>query len=215
MELENSSWYLETKEMASRCIGFTLALPKRSFAQGLVLAISIPVFVLSACSKTPGTHHYDRIQSNSINDGRRGQDAATICNRIPDIKLLPFHSERGRDATYDAFMDAGELAVPCLIQKITDTTRVPDPRETLKSPDTTIGDVAYFLIIEITKRDFAEFLPPDVQKQYKDQGVFAYYKYVQKIKNRERLQSRLNDWWQTSRGGQEISSLAAASAQRG
>jgi len=97
-------------------------------------------------------------------------------------------------------MDAGETAVPCLIGKITETTAIPDPRETLRSPDTTVGDVAYFLLIDITKLDFAQLLPSDVQDEYKDQGVFAYYKYVQKNKNRAELQHKLYEWYRRKYG---------------
>lgn len=164
--------------------------------------------ILSACSRTPGSNHNSPKQtqtdqaanSASIKNGNPTQDAVNICNRIPEIKLLPFHGDSGLDTTYDDFMDAGETAVPCLIGKITDTTAIPDPRETLKSPDTRVGDVAYFLLIEITKLDFAQFLPPDVQEEYKDQGVFAYYKYVQKNKNRAELQNRLYEWYRQKYG---------------
>jgi len=108
---------------------------------------------------------------------------------------MPFQRDRGVDATYDAFRDAGEAAVPCLIRKITDTTLIPDSRETLRSPDTTVSDIAYFLLIEITNLDFAQFLPPDMQGEYKHQGVFAYYKYVEKKKHRVELQNKLYEWY--------------------
>jgi hypothetical protein len=169
--------------------------------------------ILSACSSTPGSNYNSPKQtqkdqaanSASIKNGNRIQDAANLCDRISEIKLLPFHGDRGLDTTYDAFIDAGETVVPCLIRKVTDTTAIPDPRETLKSPDTTVGDVAYFLLIEITKLDFAQLLPPDVQEEYKAQGVFAYYKYVQKKKNRVELQNRLYEWYR-QRYGKDLQS---------
>lgn len=174
----------------------------------LIIAIVALGFLSSACASKPLSENYrarplenvTAANSTPVNNRRLAQNPDRICDRISDIKLLPFHSDRGEDATYDAFIDAGEAAVPCLIKKITDTTRVPDPRETLKSPDTTVGDIAYFLLIDITKLDFAAFLPPDVQAQYKDQGVFAYYKYVQRRKNRAKLQSRFNEWYRQQYG---------------
>ena len=83
------------------------------------------------------------LSAASITKGNPTQYAGNICERIREIRLIPFHNDRGHDATYDAFLDAGDAAVPCLIRKITDTRRIPDPRETLKSPDTIIGDVAF------------------------------------------------------------------------
>jgi hypothetical protein len=46
--------------------------------------------------------------------------------------------------------DAGEGSLPCLINKTTDTTNMPDPSESLKFPEMTVGDMAYFLLIDIT-----------------------------------------------------------------
>jgi len=88
-------------------------------------------------------------------------------------------------------MDAGEAAVPCLIRKITDTTNIPDPGETMKFPETTVGDVAYFLLIDITKLGFVEFMPRRVQTDYKNNGVWAYYAYVAKKGHRKDLQNKL------------------------
>jgi len=141
------------------------------------------------------------------NDSSNRQDTATICDRIPQIKIIPFHGEKGQDPTYDTFMDLGEMALPCLIKRITDSTKVPDPRETLKFPETTIGDVAYFLIVDITKLGFAELLPAEVQNDYKRNGVWAYYAYVKNSKNRERLQTRLYEWYR-QKYGKDARSLA-------
>ena len=123
-----------------------------------------------------------------------------MCDRIRDIKVYPFHGDRGEDAAYDAFMDAGEAAVPCLIRKITDTTNIPDPGETMKFPETTVGDVAYFLLIDITKLGFVEFMPRRVQTDYKNNGVWAYYAYVAKKEHRKDLQNKLYEWYRQKYG---------------
>jgi hypothetical protein len=165
------------------------------------------VFLLSAyvsCSKAPSRAEHGPKQTNeAITKASPIQSPthdAAICTRIPDIKLYPFHGERGKDAAYDAFMDAGEAAVPCLINKTTDTTNIPDPSESFKFPETTVGDLAYFLLIDITKLGFVELMPREVQTDYKNNGVWAYYAYVAKRGHRKDLQKKLYEWYRTKYG---------------
>jgi len=101
----------------------------------------------------------------------------------------------GIDAAYDAIVGAGETVVPCLIQQVTNTTRMSDPRCPPLSDRITVGDVAYFLIADITKLDFIELLPPDVQRKYKTDGAYAYESYIRRKGARSQLQSRLLAWY--------------------
>jgi hypothetical protein len=128
------------------------------------------------------------------------QDPNLLCNRISEIKIYPFKGERGEDATYDALIEAGDKVVPCLIGKITDTTKMPDPRQEPKFSDIRVGDIAYFILIDITRLDFTEFLPPAVKEKYKDEGVYAYFRHVEKQENRRRLQSKFYEWYHQKYG---------------
>ena len=123
------------------------------------------------------------------------KDIQDLCNRVSEIKLLPIKQEFGSDATYTAFMEAGVGAVPCLIDKITDETPMADPRQAPKYNDTRVGDVAYFLIMDITQIGFVMLMPPEVQAKYPDQGVYAYFEFVEKPKNRKLLQENLRVWY--------------------
>lgn len=124
-----------------------------------------------------------------------GSGHADLCDRVSEIKLLPFKGERVDDEAYNSLIDAGEVAIPCLIEKITDTRRMGDPRHAPTYPDVRVGDVAYFVLIEVTKLDFIEMLPAAVQKQYKNDGVYAYFRYVQRKQNREQLRRSLREWY--------------------
>ena len=110
---------------------------KKSYGRYRLIVILGLACILSACSRIPSQNSPKQTQkeqpanSASIKNDNPTQNAAHICDRIPEIKLLPFHGDRGVDATYDAFMDAGETALPCLIRKVTDSTLIHDPRETL------------------------------------------------------------------------------------
>ena len=79
-----------------------------------------------------------------IQEPAKVQDPTTLCSRISDIKILPQKGETGEDQTYDAFIRAGEKVVPCLIEKVSDTTKIRDPRQEPGYPDiqVRIGDIA-------------------------------------------------------------------------
>src|SRR4030088_2576794 len=104
---------------------------------------------------------------------RDNSSTAHLCNRVAEIKQLPIKDEAGVDAAYDALISAGDVIVPCLIEKITDTTRRRDPRCPAFSDRVTVGDVAYFVLIDITKLGFVDLLPAKVQAEYKTEGAFA------------------------------------------
>ena len=120
-------------------------------------------------------------------------DARRICDRIAEIKTLPMKGEPGIDAAYDAIVGAGEAVVPCLIQNITNVTPVRDPR-CLFSEKTTVGDIAYFVLVDITKLDFAELLPVAVQKKIQANGVYAYHDYIRHKGARTQLQLKVREW---------------------
>ncbi len=118
-----------------------------------------------------------------------------LCNRVAEIKVLPMKEERGVDSTYDAFMTAGVRVVPCLIEKVTDETPIKDPRQAPTYSDTRLGDIAVFLIGDITQLDFFTLLPLEVQAKVPNQGVYAYFAYVEKPKHRKTLQDNLRVWF--------------------
>lgn len=125
-------------------------------------------------------------------------DVRALCNRVAEIKVLPMKDEKGIDATVDSLMTAGVRAVPCLIDKVTDETPMVDPRQAPRYKDTRVGDVAFFMITRIANLDYAVVLPPEVTAKLPNQGVYAYFEYVEKPKNRKTLQNSLSVWFQQS-----------------
>jgi hypothetical protein len=130
------------------------------------------------------------------------RDPSLLCSRISEIKVLPIKGERGEDPTYDAFMNAGDAVVPCLIRRVTDETKIRDPRQEPGFPDIEIrvADVAYFLLVDITRLSFAELLPDEVRRKFKAEGVYAYFEFVKEPANRKRLQDKLERWYQKNNG---------------
>ena len=123
-------------------------------------------------------------------------DVRALCNRVAEIKVLPMKDARGLDATFDALVDAGVRAVPCLIDKVTDETSMTDPRQAPTYSDTRVGDVAFFVAARNAKLDYAAVLPPAVTAKFPERGIYAYFEYVEKPKNRKRLQENFRVWFQ-------------------
>lgn len=127
-------------------------------------------------------------------------EAQALCQRVDAIKALPYQDEKGVDAVYDALVNAGEAVVPCLIDKITDTTIMPDPRCPHISGETRVGDVAYFVLVDITKIGFVELLPAKVQESYQTKGAYVYHNHINRKGNRKRLQAKLREWYRQKQG---------------
>ncbi|HEY8563600.1 MAG TPA: hypothetical protein VIL74_24690 [Pyrinomonadaceae bacterium] len=119
-----------------------------------------------------------------------------LCDRVSQIKEIPFrYDEKGVDQNFDALYEAGESALPCLIERIADATVMNDPRCPRISEETKVGDVAYFVLVGIAKIRFEEMLPASVQTKYKTEGVYAYHEYVEQKGKRRELQARLRQWY--------------------
>ena len=117
-----------------------------------------------------------------------------LCERVSGIRSIPMKGQ-GQDEAYLALMNAGEAAIPCLIDKITDVTPMVDPRMAPTYQGIVVGDVAIIMLVRITEMDFPELLPDEVKEDYRVRGVYAYFDYTAEPANREALQHRWREWW--------------------
>jgi hypothetical protein len=124
-------------------------------------------------------------------------NAQNLCDRVSEIKIMPFKDERVNDAAYYSLIEAGESALPCLITRVTDTRKMRDPRQAPTYGDVRVGDVAYFMLVRIAKFDFIGMFPAKVQERYRTEGVYAYFEFVQKKRNRVWLQRKLDEWYRS------------------
>lgn len=136
-------------------------------------------------------------QPTQVADSRlQNESAASLCNRLHKIKKLPYRDPNDTDPMYEALIAKGKEAMPCLIEKITDDTSMPDPRESPPWRHYKVGDTAVFILLDIATKDedlLPEMLPPKYKKEWETNGVYAYFNYVSESKNRKELQK----WWQT------------------
>lgn len=171
-------------------------------ARAVVLIISLSLILFSlACGRSNKNLKMLSVapsESPSVPDNRI-EDPQLSCNRVSEIKILPFAGEPVDDPVYNALIKAGEKAIPCLIDKFSDTTPMLDPRQAPKV-DTVVGDIAFFILIDLTKVDLTELLPREVRRKFEDEGIYAYFEYTEKIKNRKKLQKSLYEWYRQKYG---------------
>jgi hypothetical protein len=124
------------------------------------------------------------------------KEAEGLCKTVKSIKELPRDwGDKGVDRAYDAIVDAGEKVVPCLIDQVIDVTVMKDPRCPPISSGTTIGDVSYFILVDLLKIEFTQLLPENVVAEFKTRGVYAYHDYIDRDGSRKELQSKIREWW--------------------
>lgn len=133
--------------------------------------------------------------SAPINDPNQSDsELEALCKSLPEIKKLPFKGEAIDDGVYNKIITQGNKIVPCLIEKITNTAKMRDPRTAPTYPNFKVGDLAFFLLLEITKTPLEQMLPDAVKREIKDEGVYAYFRYVNRVGNRKTLQKNWKAW---------------------
>ena len=109
-----------------------------------------------------------------------------LCRRLSEIQRLPFkEGEPVADPIYNEIMREGKKAIPCLIKKIADVRSMSDPRPAPPVENFRVSDLAFFLLLDITKARMEDFLPDDVVSRMPEEGIYAYFEFVEKKDNRK------------------------------
>jgi hypothetical protein len=152
------------------------------------------LLLLSGCQL--GESKIEPYEKLATQDSTARARAEALCERLSEIKTMPFKREKVSDEVYSGLAELNEAAIPCLVEKLTDTTRMTDPRhEPTRSDFFTVGDAAFFTLIRLVDVPFEKVLPDEVMSKWKDEGLYAYFEYVQKDKNRTKLQAKWRTWY--------------------
>ena len=175
-----------------------------------IVLISISLFLLLACTESSG--HRDSVPVSGPESTPKQEPAnlaahanlqnaqpSELCNHLADIRKLPYRDPSDTDPIYEALIAKGEQTYTCLIDKITDTTEMPDPREAPPWQHYVVGDTAVFILVRSIggKDDLAreqlliDMLPFKYRDEWETNGIYAYFNYVSDPKNRRELQR----WW--------------------
>lgn len=132
-----------------------------------------------------------------------GRVSADCADQLREVRRVPFKREAIEDLAYNDLVEAGPQIVPCLIEQLTDTETMTDPRQAPTYDGFVVGDLAHILLVDITKIPFDEFLPKGVRDKQLEQGVYAYFEYVEDNLNRPELQGKWKTWW-AQHGSREL-----------
>ena len=129
-----------------------------------------------------------------------GMSAPELCNRLISIDTLPDKEPAVTNPIYESLILKGDEAIPCLVENISDTTPIPDPRYSVTHwQHFAVGDTAVFILLKILSKDenskweklMLEMLPPKYAAEWESNGVYAYFNYVSEERNRKVLRK----WW--------------------
>lgn len=120
--------------------------------------------------------------------------AAQLCARLAEVKVLPFKDERVDDPVYNGLVALGRDAVPCLVREITNTKFTHDPRKAPHYEGVRIGDVAFWILERITPMPYSDLFPRELSKRFADEGVYAYFDWVNKPGHRRTLQQNVKSY---------------------
>jgi len=121
--------------------------------------------------------------------------SSDFCDTLANIRVLPFKGEHVNDEAYNQLVNAKDAAIPCLIAKLTDTTPTQDPRQAPVTETIAIGDVALFVLEDITRVPLEQMLPGPVKEEFKRSGIYAYFQFVKDPGNRRVFQASWREWY--------------------
>lgn len=174
----------------------------------MIKRLSRPMFVvivlgmIASCSFIKSHNETSNITNIALitphqsgaNESSSVEDVASLCEKLDELKKIPYsYGEVADDPIYDGLVSKDIKAIPCLVDKITDTKLMDDPRTAPHVGDFRVGDAAIFMLLMITKEEWQPetMLSPEYAKLWKTEGVYAYFAYVEKPANRKKIQL----WW--------------------
>lgn len=114
---------------------------------------------------------------------------SAACPAVRDIKTIPFHGEAGVDAAYDRF----QFETDCyhvLIKALSSLRPMADPR-CPSYGGFVEADAALFVLVRKYEIDIPDLMPDSERANWKEQGVYAYFAYVEDPKRRAKANAKL------------------------
>lgn len=113
------------------------------------------------------------------------------CSDPYNIQILPFKNERIDDITYNELVFNKEFSVPCLVEEMLDIRKMQDPRQAPPYDGFVVGDASFMVLLHIINKPLRSFLPKNIQGEFDQKGIYAYFDYVKKDSNRKELQNNM------------------------
>jgi len=108
------------------------------------------------------------------------------CDSLIGIDHLPMKSTYTDILNIVQLEDSKDLD-SCLAANILNLEQIDDPREAPPVPKYVKGDTAFFLLVRKYGWQIPDFLNGESRDNWQNVGIYAYFGYVQKDRNRRRL----------------------------
>jgi hypothetical protein len=138
-----------------------------------VLALAQPGFACGSEEAKASTYQFDSV----------------ACPTVADVKTMPFYDETGHDAAYDRFVFATDCD-DVLTKTLTSLRPMADPRCPNYSGFVE-ADAALFMLAKKHAIEIPDLMPDRERANWKAQGVYAYFSYVEDPKRRAKANARL------------------------
>jgi hypothetical protein len=119
-----------------------------------------------------------------------------LCDHLADLEQMPRnHHDFSGDAVYDAFKRKGHEAMPCLVEKITDTQPAKNPTGAPFWAGLTyrVGDTAVLMLMDMNEMFWPRgMLARKYEDLFESEGMFSYYFYVQQVPG---ARKDIQRWW--------------------
>jgi SanA protein len=113
------------------------------------------------------------------------------------------------DDTYDALDRLGAYSLPCLVNRLTDTRWMPDPRSEPLLGVPVVGDVAYMILGD---KGVPDLLPALAHKKANELRMDDYFLWPSVSDHRQRLQNAVEAWLRSHPDCCRVSPIALKSA---
>ena len=108
------------------------------------------------------------------------------CNRLVRIQHIPMKATYTEILASVSVQDSNVLDT-CIAAYIVNDEPVKDPSEAPPVSTYVLGDTAFFLLASKYEWNIPDFLDESAQKDWQDQGIYAYFTYVSLAENRRKL----------------------------
>jgi hypothetical protein len=175
------------------CVGVALVIGVRFLANSREIPDAMENLALSS----PGQQiEFPESTPTPENISLSDKPVQYLCDHLVDLKKMAWNGTGfSNDAVYDALKRNGYDAMPCLIDKITDTRPAQNPTGAPFWSGLTyrVGDTAVNMLMDINEMPWPKgMLPKKYEKMFKDEGMFSYYFYVDEAPGARKQVQR---WW--------------------
>ncbi len=110
---------------------------------------------------------------------------------VPGKTAVPADHPSVDDDAYDTLTSLGPYSLPCLVDELTDSRWMPDPRTEPLEGDPVVGDVAYMILMDKGVRDV---LPELAHRKPDEIRMYEYFLWPSVGDHRQRLQNVVRAW---------------------